>query len=270
MATTRLYSNGALLLSGEFDEVTQDTISLTSNTYFSNEFDEVTGTPVVDSNLILWYDAGQSQSYSGSGTTWSSVVGTNNGTLQASPTFTSENPSRFSFVAASSQYVSTTTQYANPQSFTIGAIFKTTTTAAKKIIGFENTQTGTGATAWDRHLYVHTDGYLKFGVFRSGGYLANTTYSVADGAWRYATGTCSNGIATLYVNGQFVANVNAGGSIESYNGWWKIGAYKLGGVWGGSNGYFDGDIAIVHVYDKALTASEVQYNFNAFRRRFNI
>jgi len=267
MATTRLYSNGALLLSGEFDEVTQDTISLTSNTYFSNEFDEVTGTPVVDSNLILWYDAGQSQSYSGSGTTWSSVVGTNNGTLQASPTFTSENPSRFTFVAASSQYVSTTTQYANPQSFTIGAIFKTTTTDAKKIIGFENTQTGTGATSWDRHLYVHTDGYLKFGVWRSGQYLANTTYSVADGAWRYAAGTFSNNIATLYVNGQFVANVNAGGSIESYNGWWKIGAYK---TWTGSHGYFDGDIAIVHVYDKALTASEVQYNFNAFRRRFNI
>jgi len=226
---------------------------------------------LITDGLVLCLDAGNTKSYPGSGTTWFDLSGTgNNGTLQASPTFDSTIPSRFTFAAASSQYVSTTTQYSNPQTFSIGVIFKTTTTAAKKLIGLENTQTGTSTTSWDRHLYVHTDGYLKFGVFRSGGYIAATTYSVADGAWRYAVGTFSDGIAKLYVNGQYVNEVNAGGSIENYNGWWRIGAYKLGGVWGGSDGYYNGDIAIAHVYSKALTENEIRQNFNALRGRFGI
>lgn len=271
MTATRLFSNGSYFVNGSFDEVTQSTISVTGNTVYSSQFDEFTGVIIVDSTLSLWLDAGQSQSYSGSGTTWTDLSGKgNHGTLQSSPTFNAYNPICFSFASASSQYVSTTTQYSNPQSFTIGVVFKTATTAAKKLIGFENSQTGTVTSSWDRHLYVHTDGYLKLGVFRSGGYLANTSYSVADGNWRYAVGTVDNGIATLYVNGDFVANVNAGGAIETYNGYWRLGAYKLGGVWGGSDGYYNGDIAIAHVYDRALTASEIKLNYDGIKKRFGI
>lgn len=37
----RITSTGTLFISGEFDEVTKTTISLTTETYFANFFDEV-------------------------------------------------------------------------------------------------------------------------------------------------------------------------------------------------------------------------------------
>lgn len=298
---TRLFSNGSYLVSGSFDEVTQSTISVTGNTVYaslldevtnngstpqkrdnsngciqvSGIFDEFTGAIVVDSSLSLWLDAGQYASYPGTGTTWTDLSGkANHGTLQNSPTFNQFNPVSFSFDSTSSEYVSTTTQYTNPQTFSIGIVFKTTTTAAKKLIGFEQNQTGQSSISFDRHLYIHTDGYLKFGVYGTvSGVIANTNYSVADGNWKYAVGTFTNatGIATLYLNGDFVASGSlTGGSAENTNGWWRIASYRLGGVWGGTSGYYNGDIAIAHIYDRALSANEIKVNFNGIRKRFGL
>lgn len=44
--TTRLTNTGTLHINGEFDEVAQSTISVTSTTYFAGELDEITINPI--------------------------------------------------------------------------------------------------------------------------------------------------------------------------------------------------------------------------------
>ena len=39
---------------------------------------------------------------------------------------------------------------------------------------------------------------------------------------------------------------------------------------GGGSGYFAGEIPIVKIYNRVLTAAEVEQNFNALRGRFGI
>ena len=70
---------------------------------------------VVLTGLSIFLDAGQTASYSGSGTAWNDISGNgNNGTLVNSPTFTSAGAgSYFSFGSAGSQRTSFT--YQTPQ-----------------------------------------------------------------------------------------------------------------------------------------------------------
>ena len=97
--------------SGTFDEVTlsgsttAQRINTTGTWFVSNNFDEFTGAPIVDGNVVLWLDAAQTASYSGSGSTWTDLS-TNalNGTLVGSPTF-STSPANILF-NGSSQRVS--------------------------------------------------------------------------------------------------------------------------------------------------------------------
>jgi hypothetical protein len=75
------------------------------------QFDEFTGAPVVNPNLMVWIDAAQTTSYSGSGNTWTDLSG--NGktyTLRNSPTFSSiTSGGVITFAGASSQFANTTT-----------------------------------------------------------------------------------------------------------------------------------------------------------------
>jgi hypothetical protein len=48
----------------------------------------------------------------------------------------------------------------------------------------------------------------------------------------------------------------------------SIGVY--GGYAGSRGYYYNGDIAIVRVYNKALSASEVLFNYNALKGRFGL
>ena len=70
-----------------------------SGTYFVNgTFDEFTGVPIADSSLVLWLDASQPASYSGTGNTWTSISSVSSAiTLFNSPTFTTSNGGVISF-----------------------------------------------------------------------------------------------------------------------------------------------------------------------------
>ena len=79
-------------------------LTSTGNLLVNGTIDEFTGAPVIDANVVLWLDAGQTASYSGSGTTWTDLSTTGlNGTLTNSPSFSTLG--YFGFANASSQIV---------------------------------------------------------------------------------------------------------------------------------------------------------------------
>ena len=203
-----------------------------------------------------------------SGTTWTDISGNgNNGTLQGSPiaTYSGANYGSFVFNGTNNE-VTTTTQFTNPQTFSIGAWFKTSTASGNKIIGFENAQTGTGSFQFDRHIWIGTDGKLNFGIYSGGIVIATSPLTYADNTWHYVIATYGGEGTTmrLYVDGVSVATNTA--NAPAYNGYWRIGAYQS---WGGT-GYFPGSISLAQVYNRGITAAEISQNFNATKWRYGI
>jgi hypothetical protein len=228
------------------------------------------GPEINESGLVLALDAGNTKSYPGSGTAWTDLSGRGNtGTLTNGPTYSSVNGGFFTFNGTNNE-VTTTTQFTNPQTFSIGVWFKTSTASGKKIIGFENAQTGTASVNFDRMIYMGTDGKLYFGIFDSTFRLATSSSTYTDNNWHYVMGTYGGEGTTmrLYVDGVSVATATA--TPVSFTGYWRIGGYKLAGWTNASDGYFTGSISNFVVYNKALSATEVRQNFNALRGRFGI
>jgi hypothetical protein len=72
----------------------------------------------------------------------------------------------------------------------------------------------------------------------------------------------------LYINGTLVNSDTQSGTIATDTGGMSIGVY--GGYSGGRGYYYNGNLGVCRVYTRALTAAEIQQNFNALRGRFGI
>ena len=162
----------------------------------------------------------------------------------------------------SNDYVSTTASYINPQDFSVSAWFKTSSASGKKIVGFESNQTGTGSVSFDRHLYVDTSGYIRFGCYSAGARYITSSGTYNNNQWHLATAThsSSDNVAKLYVDGVYQGTFTY--ACQSYTGYWRVGSYELTNWDSGLDGYFQGQIDDVRVYNYALTAEQVRQVMN--------
>ena len=172
----------------------------------------------------------------------------------------------------SNDFISTTASFTPAQSqiYTISAWFRTSTASGRKIIGIEDSQTGTTSGNYDKMLYMGTNGKIHFAQYPNSFLTIQSTNTLNDGNWHNATGVYNGTNMVLYIDGISNGTLGSGASTMNTNGWWRLGSYKLTGWTNGGDGYFTGDISIVHVYHQALSASGVLQNFNAFRGRFGI
>jgi hypothetical protein len=86
--------------------------------------------------------------------------------------------------------------------------------------------------------------------------------------WYQVVGTYTSGARRLYINGTLVNSDTQTGSIATNTNGMSIGVY--GGFNGARGYYYNGNIASVKIYNRALTAAEIQQNFNETRSRFGI
>ena len=102
--------------------------------------------------------------------------------------------------------------------------------------------------------------------------LSNTSYNISTSSglalntWYHVVATDNGTTVTLYVNG--LSSVSGASAASTTNG--TMNCYI--GSWGPSvpNMFFSGSIPIVKIYNRGLTASEIQQNFNAQRGRFGV
>jgi gliding motility-associated-like protein len=191
----------------------------------------------------------------------------NNGSSIANPSYTTDrfgNTNSAILLDGSSQYITTDLQISNPQTFSVSAWFKTSTTQGGKIIGFSGSQTGI-STNYDRHIYMSNTGQLYFGIFYTTFQTINSTASYNDNAWHLVTGTFSHTDGTkLFVDGNLVAYDPTIINPQNYNGYWRIG-FDNCSPWPGSptSNYFNGSIDDVLIYNTELTSSDVRTLFTA-------
>jgi signal peptidase I len=163
----------------------------------------------------------------------------------------------------------------SPDTFTVEAWIRTTNnTQGGKIVGYESSRAAGGiSTTYDRHLYMDTAGYVRFGVYQGSATKTIRSNNVLnDGQWHHVMGTLPtvNGTMRLYVdgmeNGTPIANVNpanAAGSFRvgcGYLSGWNAAADWTGGNTPGlfSTRTFIGDIDEAVVYLKGLTAADAE------------
>jgi hypothetical protein len=92
--------------------------------------------------------------------------------------------------------------------------------------------------------------------FGSGNMTAN--------AWNYVVGTYTAGDKRVYLNTTLMNSNSLNVTLNTNQGNQYIGSYN-------SNGYFyNGEIAVVKVYNRVLTPGEILQNYNHYKTRFNL
>ena len=218
---------------------------------------------IVMNGLVLCLDAGNVKSYPGSGTVWNDISGNNNiGELVNSPTYNSSNLGFFQFVTDDFARIPNNT-ILDTQTPSVEVWVKTNATTQNGF-WFEK---GTVNTQYS----LFQGGSLIYWRMNIGGItqLSVTTATYMNtSSWYQVVGTYTSGSRRLYINGALVNSDAQTGTIATNNGGMSIGVY--GGFSGGRGYYYNGNLSACRVYNRALTAAEVQQNFNALRGRYGI
>jgi hypothetical protein len=102
-------------------------------------------------------------------------------------------------------------------------------------------------------------------VWRQAGnsqYTSTNTMTV--NRWNHVIGTFKSGQRITYVNGTSRTSDSLVYTLNTNQGAQFIGSYNSGGY------YYNGEIAIVKVYNRVLSAAEVKQNYNKYKTRFNL
>ena len=123
---------------------------------------------------------------------------------------------------------------------------------------------GSGGIVCSYSIQIYGTGIIIYnGISNSGQFGVNTIYS---NKWVNITVVFSfNQQPAYYKNGNFVAlSPSILNPSTRLNNYWYIGYLN------GSSQPFNGKIGVTKVYNRALSAAEIQQNFNAVRKRYNL
>ncbi|WP_375477266.1 LamG domain-containing protein [uncultured Jatrophihabitans sp.] len=204
-----------------------------------------------------------------SGSTAASSVGTNPLTLGSGVTRGVAGPvsgeTASAFNGTSTGFGATKTAVAAPNTFTISAWVKTTSTSGGKLFSFGDAATGSSSKA-DRQLYLDNAGHAYFGVYSGGkAVTVNSSAAVNDGTWHLLTGSLGSGGLTLYVDGVKAGSSTGATSGQTNTGYWRVGGDSISSSWPGSptSKYLNAAIGDVAVFPTVLGASTVSAEYAA-------
>ena len=215
---------------------------------------------IVTDGLALCLDAGNTKSYPGSGTAWTDLSGNiRNGTLTNGPTYSSANGGSIVF-DGTDDFVQCS-----------GSL---TVTAATFVTWIKrNGNQGT----YDGILFSRGTNTTGMNFFSSNqlGYHwndSNSTYNWNSGltvpnlTWCMIAVSVTNTSATAYLcqTSGITSATNIVNHSSSVLNDIKLARDDAGGR------FFNGNISIAMIYNKALTAGEIRQNFNATRGRYGI
>jgi hypothetical protein len=210
-------------------------------------------TGVVTDNLAVSLDAGNTDSYPGTGTTWTNLVDDTDYTI-SNGAFDSGNGGSIVFNGTST-FVDIGTPLSNGTDFTKEAwVNADIVTAARNILSSES------------NVFWNNGSTLSGGVDDS--YSLVTSASFPTLVWRHVVLTFDDAVNTmrLYINGVQVSQ-NTGVTLSYVSEIERIGAHFFGG---NPVSFWDGKIAQVRVYEAALSAAQVQQNFDTDKARYGL
>jgi len=224
---------------------------IVENSFDNFEENTAASASLITSGLILHLDAGDTNSYSGSGTTWSDLSGNeNDGTLQNMDgnNYNSANGGYFTF-DGSNEYVNLGQVQVNTASGTIG-FWVELDTINGRFFGRHN--------QFEVRFQSST---LRLDFGGNSSLTSNRTSWTGDWLYVVITWSESSNTSSLYVN-NVLDSTGSCSNVSTLTGDMNIGRSSA------NLGYMDGKMSMFHSYNRILTAAEITQNYNTFKGRY--
>ena len=221
-------------------------------------------TCISNSGLVLHLDAGNTASYSGSGTTWNDLSGNGSNVTLSNTTFNSANGGSIIFNGTTS-YADFTANIGNTNVVTVEMWVKTNSLKAP---------TGAmyfGFSLYDAWTASGNIGYNTASGDQYGLLSSKADYFGIEGSWRqlvfvmYAGDKANN---KIYVNGESQILSQIQGTFSTVNSNFNSGAGRISGWMNDANWKINMNVASFKIYNRELTKQEITNNYNANNSRF--
>jgi hypothetical protein len=221
---------------------------------------------IVTDGLVLCLDAANQKSYPGSGTTWNDLSGNgNNGTLVNGVGYSADNKGIMVFDGANDTVDCGPTPQINSSltQLTVSIWVYPTISATKCIM-----ENGTNHSTNTFYMFQENSNYFTFEVYGTNYDIVYANYIYQLNTWYNLVGvwTADNRV-DLYTNGTLTSGTR-GGVVQSSvrNGNTNMFVGSRAGI-----SYFNsGNISQPMLYNIALSAKQINQNFNATRGRYGI
>jgi hypothetical protein len=232
------------------------------------------GVNIVTDGLVLYLDAANTKSYPGSGTTWSDLSRSgNNGTLIGGPGYSGSNGGSIVFDGVNDYVtgsilnisVGCISMWINPNN-TVNASSTFYPILTLRYTGIVNSEWYISlgpATSQLVNEYITVanaaDG-TRTGLADGGSLLANN--------WHNLVFNVESGTYKIYINGVKKTEITAAGGVSQLN---IPNVIQIGALVRGVDiiSYL-GRISTTQIYNRALSATEIQQNYNATKTRFGL
>ena len=211
----------------------------------------------VRDGLVLYLDAANARSYPRTGNTWFDRSGNgNDGTFAGDVRYSESNFGSLTF-DGTDDYVP------------IGSTGFPTLSSAGTLSAWARTNTITGSFSFIVSYGGTSTNVARFlginsSTFLFGGYANDISASgVPLNTWFNMAGVYTGTNALMYVNGVLVSGPTAK-SWSTNSGNASVGRQTNGGE------YWNGNIAQVSIYNRALSATEIAQNYNALKGRYGL
>jgi len=221
---------------------------------------------IVTDGLVFYVDAGNEDSYAGSGTTWSDLVGSDDGTFSATPTTDSANGGSIVFDGTDDTVSFTEFSTSGLSSFTLDVwVYIDDDQSDGTVIGqWGDPSSRSFLIWWD----VGVTANFRFIVQNPS--AQNTITSESDdnannNDWNHVVATFDSASQIkLYVNNVLTdapSHASTPFTLRTTSGF-EIGDDSSDSRW------LDGKVSSAKIYNRVLSASEVTQNYNALKNRF--
>ena len=225
---------------------------------------------IVTDGLVLCLDAANSRSYPGTGTTWTDLKGTHDGTLTNGAAFSSDNRGCITFDGSNDHVVLGGTGAG-------AAIYSNRELTAMYWVRFNDVSNQDalefgGSNNEVLRLGPTSNDTLSFSV-RGGGrtHTVETSQTISSNQWYHFAGSWkTSSTPIIYINGESVATSNAvcaGCPVTDLQNFDSMNKY-IGLHVGGPGHYLNGDITCINLYSRQLSADEILQNYRVTKGRF--
>jgi len=233
----------------------------------SQSFATVPVPQIVKTGLVLRLDAGDIASYIGSGTTWTDLSGNNNnGTLVNGVGYSSANGGSLVFDGLNDYISINNSSTLNLSSgLTISIWFYSGTVSANNYLYLK------GRTDFDNYnpLISTVGGYEWTGVNGRARYIPSAGFINNNTWYNLVVSHNSGNIPNIYLNSVLSTSHTFIEGVSNFALGTNTNPVGINAdIPRGYIGNFNGQISSIFVYNRSLTAEEVQQNFNATKARF--
>ena len=221
---------------------------------------------VVTDGLVFYVDAGNADSYSGSGTTWSDLVGSDNGTFSATPTTDSANGGSIVFDGTDDTVSFTQFSTSGLSSFTLDVwVYIDSDPSDGTVIGMWGASSSRSFLIWWDVGVTANFRFVTQNASSQNTITSESNDNANNNDWNHVVATFDSASEIkLYVNNVLtdtVSHASTPFTLKTTSGF-EIGDDSSNSRW------LDGKVSTAKIYNRVLSASEVTQNYNALKNRF--